>query len=323
MGFQGDGAMLMAAVRRLLGLLVTLVLLTIVIFTLMQLVPGDPAAAMLGTAATPEAVAALRAQLGLDQPAVLRYLAWVGGMLVGDFGTSITYAAPVSGLIAERLAVTLPLAFFAVALAVIIGLPLGTLSAARPGGRVDWVAGLLCQLGLAVPNFWIGLLLILTLSLGLAWLPAGGFPGWQAGILPAFGALSLPALALAIPQSAVLARVTRAAVIEVMSEDFMRTARAKGCSRGQALLRHALPNALIPIVTILGLQLSFLVAGAVLVENVFTLPGLGRLAWQALAQRDFPVIQGVVLLLSLLVIGITLLVDLLYAVIDPRLRRGR
>jgi peptide/nickel transport system permease protein len=313
--------MLIFLAKRLLGLGFTLLLLSGGIFILLEIVPGDPAAAMLGTAATPETVAALRSALGLDQPALLRYLAWIGGLATGDLGQSFSYGAPVGQLIAERLAVTLPLTALAILLAVLIGLPLGANAAARPGGWADWLTAFYCQLGLAVPNFWIGLILILALSLGLHWLPAGGFPGWQTGLLSGLTALILPALALAIPQSAVLARVTRASVVEVMGEDFMRTALAKGCTLRQALWRHVMPNALLPIVTILGLQLSFLIAGAVLVENVFTLPGLGRLAWQALAQRDFPVIRSVVLLLALLVIGVNLLVDTASALIDPRLRR--
>ena len=313
--------MLRHLARRAAGFAVTFLLISVLVFGLMEIVPGDPASAMLGTAATPETLAALRAQMGLDDPAVLRYLRWLGGLMSGNLGISITYGVPVGALILERLAVTLPLTGLAVLLAVGIALPLGVTAASRPGSVADGVATLYAQAGIAVPNFWIGLLLIMTVALGLGWLPAGGFPGWGDGPGPALRALLLPALALAIPQSAVLTRVTRASVVEVMNEDFVRTARAKGASVSRALWRHAVPNALVPVITMLGLQISFLIGGAVLVENVFTLPGMGRLAWQALAQRDLVVIQNVVMVFATIVIVVNLGVDLLYTMVDPRLRR--
>ncbi|KMO31916.1 peptide ABC transporter [Methylobacterium variabile] len=313
--------MLRHLARRAAGFAVTFLLISVLVFGMMEIVPGDPASAMLGTSATPETLAALRAQMGLDAPAVIRYLRWLGGLLSGDLGVSTTYGVPVGALILERLAVTLPLTGLAVLLAVGIALPLGVTAASRPGGVADGVATLYAQAGIAVPNFWIGLLLIMTVALGLGWLPAGGFPGWGDGPGPALRALLLPALALAIPQSAVLTRVTRASVVEVMNEDFVRTARAKGASVSRALWRHAVPNALVPVITMLGLQISFLIGGAVLVENVFTLPGMGRLAWQALAQRDLIVIQNVVMVFATVVIVVNLGVDLLYTVVDPRLRR--
>ncbi|BCM82024.1 ABC transporter permease [Methylobacterium indicum] len=312
--------MLRHFLRRAAGFAVTFLLISILVFCMMEIVPGDPASAMLGTSATPETLAALRAQMGLDAPAYLRYLRWLGGLLVGDMGTSTTYGVPVGALIRERLAVTLPLTGLAVLMAVGIALPLGVTAAARPGGVADGAATLYAQAGIAVPNFWIGLLLIMVVALGLGWLPAGGFPGWD-DPAAAFRALLLPALALAIPQSAVLTRVTRASVVEVMNEDFVRTARAKGASVSRALWRHAVPNALVPVITMLGLQISFLIGGAVLVENVFTLPGMGRLAWQALSQRDLIVIQNVVMVFATIVIVVNLGVDLLYTVVDPRLRR--
>ena len=234
---------------------------------------------------------------------------------------SYTYGVPVAGLIAERLAVTLPLALIAILLSVAIAIPLGVASAARRNGAVDYAAGLLSQMFIAVPGFWVGLLLVMVFSVSLGWVPSGGFPGWQAGLMPALGALVLPAVALALPQAGVLTRVTRSAVIEVMNEDFVRTARAKGLPRHKALWRHAVPNALVPVVTILGLQFTFLIAGAVLVENVFNLPGLGRLALQALSQRDIIVMQDVVLFFAALVIIMNFLVDLSYLALDPRLRK--
>ncbi|MET7243950.1 ABC transporter permease [Methylobacterium sp. EM32] len=308
--------MLRHLARRAAGFAVTFLLISILVFCMMEIVPGDPASAMLGTSATPETLAALRAQMGLDAPALVRYLRWLGGLASGDLGTSYTYGVPVGALIRERLAVTLPLTGLAVLLAVGIALPLGVTAASRPDGA----ATLYAQAGIAVPNFWIGLLLIMVVALGLGWLPAGGFPGWDAPG-SALRALLLPALALAIPQSAVLTRVTRASVVEVMNEDFVRTARAKGASVSRALWRHAVPNALVPVITMLGLQISFLIGGAVLVENLFTLPGMGRLAWQALAQRDLIVIQNVVMVFATIVIVVNLGVDLLYTVVDPRLRK--
>ncbi|PYE26496.1 peptide/nickel transport system permease protein [Rhizobium sp. PP-CC-3A-592] len=307
--------------RRFASLFLTLLAVSAVIFLVMDVLPGDPAAIMLGTSATPETLEALRRELGLDQPLVLRYLSWLAGVASGDLGNSYTYGVPVAGLIAERLAVTLPLAFIAILLSVAIAIPLGVASAARRNGAVDYAAGLLSQMFIAVPGFWVGLLLVMVFSVSLGWVPSGGFPGWQAGLMPALGALVLPAIALALPQAGVLTRVTRSAVIEVMNEDFVRTARAKGLPRRTALWRHAVPNALVPVVTILGLQFTFLIAGAVLVENVFNLPGLGRLALQALSQRDIIVMQDVVLFFAALVIVMNFLVDLSYLALDPRLRK--
>ncbi|AQZ50745.1 Dipeptide transport system permease protein DppB [Martelella mediterranea DSM 17316] len=315
------------AVRRIAGNLVflaaSLLAVSFIIFAVMAAVPGDPAEIMLGTSAAPDTLAALRSELGLDQPFLLRYGDWLAGLMHGDLGLSYTYSTPVAALIGERLAVTLPLAGYAVALSLAIALPLGVFAGQRPGGPVDIVATFFSQIGIAVPGFWIGLLLILGVALTLGWFPTGGFPGWQAGFLPAITALTLPAIALAIPQAAVLTRVTRTAVIEVAREDFVRTARAKGASRMRALWRHVVPNALIPVVTMLGMQISVLMAGTVLVENVFTLPGLGTLAYQALAQRDLIVIQNVALLFAVIVMGLNFAVDTLYAVIDPRLKATR
>ncbi|WP_176085001.1 ABC transporter permease [Martelella sp. HB161492] len=306
--------------RSLAGLILTLLVISFVIFLIMEAVPGDPAEIMLGTSAAPDTLAALRAQLGLDQPFLVRYVEWLSGILHGNLGDSYTYHTPVAHLIAERLMVTLPLTGLAVVLSVAISLPLGVIAASRPGGIVDMFASLFAQIGIAVPNFWIGLLLILGIALTFGFLPAGGFPGWEAGFWPALKALILPSVALAIPQAAVLTRVTRAAVIEITNEDFVRTARAKGATPSHALWRHVVPNALIPVVTMLGMQISVLIAGAVLVENVFTLPGMGTLAYQALAQRDLVVIQNVVLFFAAIVMGINFLVDALYTVLDPRLR---
>jgi peptide/nickel transport system permease protein len=282
--------------------------------------PGDPAAIMLGTSAREDTLAALRQELGLDRPALERYLLWIGGVVQGDLGTSMTYRMPVSTLVAERLWITIPLSLLAIAISTAIALPLGVLAAANRDRAADRAVLVFSQLGVAVPNFWLGILFILLFSTALGWFPAGGFPGWGAGIWPAFKALLLPAVALALPQAAVLTRVTRSATLEVIGADFVRTARAKGVDRSGTLRRHVVPNALIPVTTILGLQLSFFFGGAILVENVFNLPGLGRLAYQALAQRDLTVIKDVVLIIAGMVIVVNFLVDLGYLLLDPRLR---
>lgn len=306
--------------RRLTGLAATLLVVSILIFVVMDLLPGDPASIMLGTSASPDTLAALQRELGLDQPLPLRYLGWLAGLLQGDLGLSYTYGVPVAGLIADRLAVTLPLAAMAILLSVAVAVPLGVQAARHHNSALDLAIGLFSYVGIAVPAFWLGLLLVLIFATTLGWMPAGGFPGWEAGPLAAMKALILPSLALALPQAAVLMRVTRSAVLEVLGEDFVRTARAKGLGEGAAVWRHALPAALVPIITVLGLQSTFLVAGAVLVENVFNLPGLGRLAYQSLSQRDVMVMQDVVLLFAAMVIVMNFLVDLAYLVVDPRLR---
>jgi peptide/nickel transport system permease protein len=307
-------------ISRLASLIATLLVVSLAIFLILEVLPGDPAAIMLGTSAREDTLAALRQELGLDRPAIERYLLWVLGLLQGDLGTSLTYSMPVSTLVVERLAVTLPLSLLAIVLSTALAIPLGVVAASRRGGPIDRAVLVFSQLGVAVPNFWIGLLFILLFSTGLGWFPAGGFPGWSAGVFPALQALILPAVALALPQAAVLTRVTRSATLEVAGADFVRTARAKGVDRRGALWRHVVPNAMIPVTTILGLQLSFFFGGAILVENVFNLPGLGRLAYQALAQRDLVVIKDVVLIFSGLVIVVNFLVDLGYMFLDPRLR---
>lgn len=306
--------------RRLAGLLLTLLAVSLLIFAIMAVLPGDPAAITLGTSAAPETLGALRHAMGLDQPLMLRYGKWLLGAATGDLGQSYTYGVPVAGLIVERLAVTLPLAFFAIVLSVAIAIPLGVAAAARRGGMIDILASIFAQMGVAVPGFWVGLLLIILFSTTLGIMPAGGFPGWGNGLWPALKALVLPALALALPQAAVLTRVTRTAMLDVLHEDFIRTARAKGLPRRSVLWRHVVPNALVPVLTILGLQFTFLVAGAVLIENVFNLPGLGRLAYQALGQRDIIVMQDVTLFFAGLVVIVNFLIDLSFLAIDPRLR---
>ncbi|WP_406856914.1 ABC transporter permease [Alsobacter sp. KACC 23698] len=309
------------ALRRLLALLATLAAATLIVFTVMEVLPGDPAQVMLGTEARPDTLAALRDKLGLNQPAPERYVAWVAGLLRGDFGVSYTYSTPVSELLAERLLVSLPLALLALALATAIAIPLGAWAAANRNGAADLSVMTATQVGVATPNFWFAMLLVLLFSITLRWLPAGGFPGWSAGPWPGLRALILPAVALALPQASILARVMRSSLLDTLGEDYVRSARAKGLSEGQALRRHALRNALIPVLTIMGLQFSFLLAGTIIIENVFYLPGLGRLVFQAINQRDLVVVKSVVVVLVASVIVVNFAVDMAYAVVDPRLRR--
>src|SRR6185312_9934351 len=309
---------------RLLSLVLSLVAASIVIFFVVEVVPGDPAQFMLGLNAQPDTLMALRDQLGLNQPLPLRYLGWVLGMLHGDFGTSYTYRVPVSELLTARRAVSLPLAIYALALTILIAFPAGIIAAARRNSKTDVVVMSTTQLGVAVPNFWFAMLLVLVFAVGLHWFSAGGFPGWdKGGLWLGLRALTLPAIALALPQASILARVMRSALLDTLGEDYIRSARAKGLTRRQTMWRHALRNALIPVLTIVGLQFSFLLAGAIIIENVFFLPGLGRLVFQGITQRDLIVVKSVVMLLVFAVILVNFLVDLSYALIDPRLRRQR
>lgn len=306
--------------KRLLIGLATLLVASMVVFGVMEVLPGDPALLMLGMNASPEALETLRQQMGLHDPLIVRYLDWIGGLAVGDFGRSYTYSSPVIDLIGERLAVSLPLALISLALSTVIAIPVGLFSAARRGKLTDSAAMGTAQVGIAIPNFWFALLLIYVFAVWLRLVPAGGFPGWAGGVWPGIKSLILPAVALALPQAAILARVTRSALLEVLGEDYIRTARAKGMPRSTVLWRHALRNAMIPVLTILGLQFAFLLAGTIIIENVFYLPGLGRLIFQAITQRDLIVVEGVVMLLVATVIVVNLLVDLAYALVDPRLR---
>ena len=310
--------------RRLLALAATLFGASLVIFLVMEVLPGDPAAVILGTGAREDTLAALRAQMGLDLPAHVRFLGWWGEILTGSLGASHTYGSPVTELVGERIGVTVPLAIMAILLSTAIAIPAGVFAAARHNTAAD--AGVMgfAQLGVAVPNFWFAMLLILVFAVWLGWVPAGGFAGWDKGWQAAVVSLLLPALALALPQAAILARVTRSSVLETMGEDYVRTARAGGLTRTQALWRHAVRNALIPVVTIMGLQFSFLLVGTIIIENVFYLPGVGRLMFQAIAQRDLIVVQSLLLIMVAAVVTVNFAVDVAYVLLDPRLRlRGR
>ena len=305
--------------RRLVALMITLLVASLLIFLLLEILPGDPAAVILGVGAQDDTLQALRNELGLNHPASVRYFNWIIEVFQGNLGRSYTYDRPVQELLLNRVELSLPLALLAIILSTGIAIPLGVLAASRHRKASDTIIMGFAQFGVAIPNFWFAILLILLFSVKLGWFSAGGFAGWDAGVLPAFKSLVLPAVALALPQAAILARVTRSSVLETVQEDYIRTARAKGLSKNQALWRHALRNALIPVVTILGLQLSFLLAGTIIIENVFYLPGVGRLLFQAIAQRDLMVVKNLVLILAATVVVINFLVDMLYAVLDPRI----
>jgi peptide/nickel transport system permease protein len=305
--------------KRLATLIATLVATSIIVFLVLEILPGDPALLVLGIDASPEQLAVFRSQYGLDRPLLDRYLGWIGDLLVGDFGISYAYKTPVWPLIAERLALTYPLAISAMLLTVLLALSLGVFAAARHNRPADVIVMAISQLGISIPNFWFGLLLILLFAVNLGWLSAGGFPGWS-DPGAALQSLILPSIALAAVQAAILARITRSSVLEVLREDFVRTARAKGLSRNAVLWRHVLRNALIPVITIIGLQFGNLLAGAIVVEQVFSLPGLGRLIFQAISNRDIEVVKAAVVLLAFTVVVVNFIVDVLYAVIDPRLK---
>ncbi len=312
--------MLRYTLKRLFSLLISLAVASVVIFAVIEIAPGDPASFMLGVNARPDTLAALQAELGLDVPKWQRYVNWVSGMLIGDFGTSYQYRTPVAEMIADRLWVSLPLAIFALILSTAIAVPAGIFAASRRGSAGDVTVMGATQLGVAIPNFWFAMILVLIFAINLQWFRSGGFPGWGAGLWSGLHSLTLPAIALALPQAAILARVMRSALLDVLGEDYMRTARAKGLSQRQALWRHGLRNALIPVLTILGLQFAFLIAGGIIIEQVFYLPGLGRLIFQSISARDLIVVESVVMLLVFAVIVVNFLVDLAYAAVDPRLR---
>ena len=306
--------------RRVAAFVATLVFLSALVFVVVRVLPGDPATLILGIESNPETVARLRQSLGLDRPLAVQYVDWLARAARGDLGTSIQYDVPVGRLILSRLPVTLPLALMAAAIMGAVALPLGVYAATRHRRAGDYAAMLVSQLGIAVPAFWSGLLLILLFSVRLGWFRSGGFDGWSAGVVAGVKALLLPAIALGAFQAAVLVRATRSAVLDVLREDYVRTARAKGVAERRVVARHALRNAMIPIVTVMGIQLGQLIAGAIVLESVFALPGLGRLALVAIGARDLPVVQGVTLFVAASIVFINFAVDLAYAALDPRIR---
>ena len=308
--------------KRILILIATLLLVSGIIFIVLQVIPGDPAQIILGIRATPENLADLRHKMGLDLPFPVQYWNWLAGLLRGDLGRSITYDIPISTLILSRLLVTIPLAILSIFFAVIFSIPLGIYAAIHRNRPGDYGVMVFSQIGLAIPAFWAGILFILFFAVYLQWFSAGGFKSWTETPLGALKSLILPALSLGLIRAAVLARLTRSCMLEALGEDYIRTARSKGLAETMVVYKHALRNALIPVVTIIGLQMGELLAGAIVIENVFNLPGLGRLIFLAIGQRDLPVVQGVSLLIAFFIVMVNFGVDVIYGVVDPRLRVG-
>ncbi|HET8998954.1 MAG TPA: ABC transporter permease [bacterium] len=303
---------------RALAIVPTVVVTATIVFVLIRIIPGDPAALMLGLEAPPAQLQALRHALGEDRPIWVQYAAWLSGLARGQLGESIRYHAPVATLIAERLPVTLSLALAAMVVTVAVALPLGLLAAVRAWSLLDLGVLAATQAGLAVPNFWVGILLLLLFSVTLGWLPLQGYAPLAAGVGAWAAHLLLPAVTLGVARAAQLMRFVRGAVLEELAHDYVRTARGKGLAERAVLLGHVLRNALIPVLTIAGLQFGYLLGGAIVVEQVFGLPGLGRLVLQGIYARDLPIVQGAVVVLALLVSALNTVVDLLYSVVDPR-----
>jgi peptide/nickel transport system permease protein len=306
--------------KRFLTLIATLIGASLVIFMVMEILPGDPALVILGVDASDDMVAALTRELGLDRPAPERYWDWISGLLQGEMGKSYAYKVPIWELVEGALWITIPLAFMAISFSIIIALVIGLYAAANHNKPADITLMGFSQLGISVPNFWLAVLLIMFFAIQLRWFPAGGFPGWDEGFWKCVKALLLPAIALATVVGAILARITRSSVLEVYREDYVRTARAKGLSQRSTLWLHVLRNALIPVLTVTGIQFSALLTGTVVVENVFHIPGLGSLVLKAINNRDTIVVENVILLLATMAIVTNFIVDILYAVIDPRLK---
>jgi ABC-type dipeptide/oligopeptide/nickel transport system permease component len=299
-------------IRRLLSTIPVLIGVATLVFSLIHLVPGDPVQVMLGESASAEEVAAVRTRLGLNQALPVQYVAFLGGAVAGDLGTSLRSNQPVTRVIAERIPATFVLAITAMAVATLTALPLGILAAVRAGSPVDRASVALALIGISIPNFWLGPLLALVFSVWLGWLPVSGF-GSAAHVV-------LPALTLGAPLAAVLARVTRTSLLEELREPYVLAARARGVSSARAVVNHAFRNSLIPIVTVLGLQLGSLLTGAVITETIFSWPGVGRLLVQSIAARDYPTVQGCILVIAVIYVSVNFFVDLLYGVLDPRIR---
>jgi ABC-type dipeptide/oligopeptide/nickel transport system permease component len=299
-------------IRRVLLTIPVMLGVATLVFSLIHLVPGDPAQSMLGDGASAGEVADLRARLGLDRPLLEQYGAFVAGLVRGDLGSSFRTGQPVVGAIWERVPATVELAFAAMAVAIVVALPLGIIAAVYRGSFADHAAMTIALAGISVPNFWLGPMLAIVFAVSLGWLPVSGRGGWES--------LVLPAISLGAALAAILARMTRASLLEELRELYVRAARARGVSRSRAVLRHALRNSLIPLVTILGLQFGAVLTGAVITETIFAWPGVGRLLVQSIGFRDYPLVQGCILLIAITYVTVNLLTDLLYGVLDPRIR---
>jgi peptide/nickel transport system permease protein len=308
------------ALRRILATFPVMLLVALFVFSLLYIAPGDPAAIIAGDQATPADVARIRVSLGLDRPYLVRFGDWLWHVLHGDLGTSIFTSLPVTQMIAQRIEPTLSLMVMTVVFAIIIAIPLGVLAAWKHGTWIDRIVMVICVLGFSVPVFVVGYLLAYVFALSLDWLPVQGFTPISGGFWPFVQSLILPTVVLGSAYVALLARITRATMLDVLSQDYVRTARAKGVGQRAILFVHALKNAAVPIVTIIGNGVALLIGGAVVTESVFAIPGLGRLTVDAILRRDYPIIQGVVLLFSVSYVLVNLVVDLLYTLFDPRIR---
>jgi peptide/nickel transport system permease protein len=311
----------MYVIRRVSVFLLSVLLASILVFSVMSILPGDPAQVIAGTQATPESVEALRQELGLNRPIPIQYFDWLGGAVRGDLGESALTGRPVAPQVRDKLAITLPLATSAMVLTILISFPLGLFAAANHRRAGDAVVSIISQLGLAVPAFWAGLLLVTAFAVNRRWFPASGFPGWSESFWGSIEALILPAISLAIVQSAIISRYVRSAVLDTLREDYIRTARSKGLTRARALWKHGLRNAAIPVLTVLGLQFAALFAGTVVIERVFVLPGLGRMLLDGITDRDLPLVQGGAFAVVTLILTVNLIIDLTYRLIDPRVAR--
>jgi peptide/nickel transport system permease protein len=306
--------------RRLVGTIPTMLLVTLTVFIILRVTPGGPAVAMLGEQATPQAVAALKHKLGLDRPLYIQYLDWLGHALRGDLGRSAFGNQPVTELIVQRIMPTAELGFLSMVIAMIIGVSGGIISATRHNTGVDAVSSVLSILGVSTPSFWLAILLVLIFAIKIRWLPALGYVSPLKDPLLNLKQMILPAFTLGITLAAVISRITRGAMLDALYQDYVRTARAKGLRERHVVTRHALTNAMIPVVTVVGLQIAGLLGGAVIIETIFALPGNGQLLVNAIFSRDFPVVQGIVVVTALAFIFINLFVDICYAMLDPRIR---
>jgi len=307
--------------QRLLLLIPVLFVISVLVFSLMHLIPGDPAQVILGFENTdPRQLAAVRRDLGLDRPITVQYARWLGRLLRGNLGTSVRTGRPIAALVAEALPFTLELAAYAVVLAGAIGLPVGTLAGTTASRGADAAMQALTLLGLSLPAFWVGAMFILLFSVHLRWFPVLTYPAFLDAPLPNLRGFFLPALTLAVPNAAAIARMVRASLVSVRREEYVKVARAKGLGEARVVRVHMLKNALIPVVTLIGIVAGYLLGGSIVVEQVFAIPGVGRLGLQAIVQRDYPVLQAVVLVVTALFVLVNLLVDLCYVLLDPRVR---
>jgi peptide/nickel transport system permease protein len=307
-------------IRRVLSLIPVLVLVAVVSFLLIHIIPGDPAAVMLGTDATPQEIEKLREDLGLNEPLHVQFYRWISRVLRGDLGDSFFMGRPVAVALMERLPATILLAVAALFFAILIGMPAGIIAAVKQGSVIDQLVMVIALIGVSLPSFWIGLNLILVFSVNLRWLPSGGYVPLTENFIDGLRCLLMPAFALGFMQAALIARMTRSSMLEVLRQDYIRTARSKGLSEQVVVGLHALKNAMIPILTVIGTAFGVLLGGAVIVETVFAYPGIGRLVVSAVQRRDYPVIQGALLLISAIYVLVNLLVDVLYTLIDPRIK---